>query len=400
MTVSKGFTSLLISYSLLSFINRILQFIIIFYLWLTLKEPFIIGTIILFETIFSFFSGVLLSKISRFISNTKILNLAFTFKFLCTIILAIFIHNDFIWFLWIIPLSISSLFDNFMAPIVYGKIGEYIQSNTIKHNSLVSMIDNISLFVSPVIGSFLLLWTNNNIVPLLMFSSIIFIVCILSIKGNVAFLNSESVVSTKDKDKVNFKWLINHKIIFSIIVHFMVLNIMLIPLLNILYPAFITIDHKESSFYLAYFEIMFSIGLFSMSAFSFFIKSSLNYLKISIYLPFLMAAIGLIIISLTPSLIISGSGSLLIGMSLSMLRIGNNSYFQEILSPNIQIEFFAIRASLLSSVAPLSTVIVSFILNILSSSMTMFIFSLILLILSFSMYLTLTRVSNKNEEII
>lgn len=286
-----------------------------------------------------------------------------------------------------------------MAPIVYGKIGEYIQSNTIKHNSLVSMIDNISLFLSPVIGSFLLLWTNNNIVPLLMYSSIIFIFCILSIKGNVAFLNSESVVSN-NKDKVNFKWLINHKIIFSIIVHFMVLNIMLIPLLNILYPAFITIDHKESSFYLAYFEIMFSIGLFSMSAFSFFIKSSLNYLKTSIYLPFLMAAIGLIIISLTPSLILSGLGSLLIGMSLSMLRIGNNSYFQEILSPNIQIEFFAIRASLLSSVAPLSTVIVSFILNILSSSMTMFIFSLILLILSFSMYLTLTRVSNKNEKAI
>lgn len=399
MTVSKGFANLLISYSLLSFINRILQFIIIFYLWLTLKEPFIIGTIILFETIFSFFSGVLLSKISHFISNTKILNLAFTFKFLCTIILAIFIHNGFIWFLWIIPLSISSLFDNFMAPIVYGKIGEYIQSNTIKHNSLVSMIDNISLFLSPVIGSFLLLWTNNNIVPLLMYSSIIFIFCILSIKGNVAFLNSESVVSN-NKDKVNFKWLINHKIIFSIIVHFMVLNIMLIPLLNILYPAFITIDHKESSFYLAYFEIMFSIGLFSMSAFSFFIKSSLNYLKTSIYLPFLMAAIGLIIISLTPSLILSGLGSLLIGMSLSMLRIGNNSYFQEILSPNIQIEFFAIRASLLSSVAPLSTVIVSFILNILSSSMTMFIFSLILLILSFSMYLTLTRVSNKNEKAI
>ncbi|WP_278926263.1 MFS transporter [Staphylococcus auricularis] len=397
MNLTKNFSLLFTSYALLSFGNRIMQFITIFYLWLTLKEPFIVGIVILSETIFSFFSGILLNKLNHKMSNTNILYSALIFKFLTTLFLALLIGNHVLWVFWLIPLSISSLFDNFMNPIVYGKIGEYIEENTLKHNSLLSIIDNISLFVSPVIGSALLLLTNNNIVPLLVFSSFIFIISILPIRGNIDFLNSEPIEVSSSNEKVNFKWLFQRKLIFFIILHFMILNLMLIPLLNMLYPAFITLEHKESSVFLAYYEIMFSIGLFSMSTFSLFIKSSLNYLKTSIFLPFIISACGLMIIFLSPSLIMGGLGSLIIGASLSMLRIGNNAYFQETLSQHIQIDFFAIRAALLTSVSPLSTLLVSLFLNIFNSSTTMFIFSIILFFLSISMYLTLNKLPKDSE---
>ncbi|MDN6843030.1 MAG: hypothetical protein L0L94_11980, partial [Staphylococcus equorum] len=220
----------------------------------------------------------------------------------------------------------------------------------------------------------------------------IFLICLYLCKGNIAFLNSDKVAMINTKsDQINFQWLIKNKVISYILVHFMLLNLMLIPLLNIIFPSYIVVDNNASSSYLAYFEVMFSIGLFLMSALSLTIKSSVSYLKASIILPFIFCALGLIVIAISPNLLIGGIGSLIIGLSLSMLRIGNNSYFQLKLSPDIQRQFFAIRASLLSSVSPISIVLIGGILNILTGTITLLLLSLILIFLSMSLYLSLNK---------
>lgn len=393
LKISKEFTNLLINYALLSFANRIFQFIVLFFLWLSLKQSFIITIIILIETIFTFFSGFLLNKLDEKLKTTTILNITFIFKFITILLLATLIYYDTYWWLWTLPLGISALFDNFMSPIVYGKIGEYIDTKeSIKHNSLVSIIDNCALFISPVIGSLLLSFSKNEVELLLTLISLIFLICLYLCKGNIAFLNSDKVDMTNTKsDKINFQWLIKNKLISYILIHFMLLNLMLIPLLNIIFPSYIVVDNNASSSYLAYFEVMFSTGLFLMSALSLTIKSSVSYLKASIILPFVFCALGLIVIAISPNLLIGGLGSLIIGLSLSMLRIGNNSYFQLKLSPDIQRQFFAIRASLLSSVSPISVVLIGGILNILTGTITLLLLSLILIFLSISLYLSLNK---------
>ncbi|MES1036484.1 MFS transporter [Bacillus pumilus] len=393
---NSNFPSIFSSYFFMTFGHRIGQFGILFFIWLSLKDASIIGIIFLIQAITKASSGFLFNFLSTWFKLSTLFSASFIIRIINYILLIIYFMNPNSWIFLALILAILSLVESFVEPVIYSTISKDVpQEKYSRYNSIVSLIDNISLFISPVIGSLLVL-INNSVVPLLLV-----VICSLLIgyllifKKRLIFDSNNSNKSTPFKNRL--KILVVNKTILYLLLTFMVFNLFMFPLLNIIFPAFIIKENNLGIGYIAYYEILFSAGLIIASSLQLFLNSNLFRAKLMMVISFILGGVGLIWIGTIPWIIIAGFGSFIIGVCLSLLRVNNTTFMQQYIDKDIQKDFFAIRSSLLLSVAPISSAVVAFSIESSNSKFIMIIGGIVLLLLSISLYIVLI-INNEKEK--
>lgn len=381
-----NFMSIFISYFFMTFGNRIGQFGILFFIWFSLKDAAIIGMMFLIQTTAKASSGFIFNILSRWFKTSTLFSASFIIRminYFLFILYFSFLNN---WFILTLLLVVHSLVESFVEPVIYSTISNKIpEENYNKYNSLVSLIDNISLFVSPVIGSLLITICNNKIHPLLLVVSLLFFLGYIFIFNKRLFFEHNEKISKIPFSK-GLKLIIFDKTIVYLLITFMIFNLFMFPLLSIIFPSYIILENNLGAGYVAYFEILFSSGLIITSALQVFSSSSPFKAKVMIIVSFILGGIGLLWLSIIPWVILSGIGSFIIGVCLSMLRINNTTFMQHYIDKKIQKDFFAIRSSILLSVAPISSAIVSITIEYFGSKIIMLIGGMVLLLLAISLY--------------
>ena len=149
---------LLTVYSLMSFANRVGEFGVLYFLWFSIESPKIIGILLLLDTLVSIYSGFIYGKLSRLITKTAIVKITYIMRIITYMLFLLFFFSSSSNY-WILGgiIVIHSLSDAFLSPILYSSITQFSKKENLTGvNSIVSLIDNFSLFLSPAIGAVLI----------------------------------------------------------------------------------------------------------------------------------------------------------------------------------------------------------------------------------------------------
>lgn len=381
---------LLYIYFSMSFANRIGEFGVLFFLWFCIDSAKVIGVLILLDSIVSISSGLIYAKISRLMEKSKIVKLSYVMRITTYTCFFIFFSSgsSAYWILGLIMI-IHSLSDAFLDPIIYSTVSQIAKKEEyIGVNSIISLIDNISLFISPLLGSLLI--SINSGGNSYLFIVVLLVLCIglINILKWKNFIPHQYDSLNRNVFLKNMIDLFKNKTILFLMGAFLIFNFTMIPLLNILYPAIIVHEKNLSATTLAFYEVTFSLGLIILSVSQIFAKTGVNKSKFFIVFSFLLCSIGMLLIGLSPDLIIGAIGSLVIGCSLSLLRIHNNSFFQSTIPIEKQSDFFAIRGVILNSVSPFSIAGISMAIAILGPQFVIVIISIILFILGLLLFIS------------